>query len=364
MKPKNTPIVKSRREYFGGIIFRERPAFLAHVNKSHADAYRLTETKGAIMRKDILTAPLDAHFAITTRCNKYCKGCYSTGREDEAKDIPLAKAKAVIDKLAELGVFSLSFGGGEPALHPELFEIADYARSKNILPNMTSNGLNMTEQFANNCSVFGNVHFSIHTPKDKEHIFEAARVYSKATRKKPGLNLLLTRETLPELDEILRMAKKSGIHKVLFLRYKTTAKNTGSGELCIDNEIEGLPMHFINLKRANKRLMFLIDCSLFQIFAEHGFSNTAAYFKYDTNGCMGANAYIAIDVDAMYKPCSFWHETFGDILKLDFETWINNPKLNEFRNVRRDVYCTQCDYEELCNGGCRMLYHIPCHHFR
>ncbi|MCL2147288.1 MAG: radical SAM protein, partial [Synergistaceae bacterium] len=147
-----------RREYFGGLIFRERPGFVAHVNKAYADAYNIPEKEGAILCEGVFSAPLDAHFAITTRCNMFCKGCYNTRQEDEAKDISVDMAKAVIDKLSDMGVFSLSFGGGEPALHPNIFEIAAYAREKQILPNITTNGLTMTEQFAEECSVFGNIH--------------------------------------------------------------------------------------------------------------------------------------------------------------------------------------------------------------
>ena len=356
MKIKYSPITKQRREHFGGIIFREYPAFVAHVNKKCADAYNIPETKGAIMCEGIFSAPLDAHIALTTRCNMFCEGCYSTCIDDEPKDIPLEKAKAVIDKLSELGVFSLSFGGGEPTLHPDIFEIAEHARKRQLLPNMTTNGLAITEQIAEKYSVFGNVHFSIHKPQDMEHVFSASHIYYKATGKKPGLNLLLTAKTMPHLEEIIYKAKKADIKKVLFLRYKKTAKNINVYGLNADKELEELLPRLKKIQRANKRLMFLYDCSLFEVFAEHGSSDIKAYHKYDNNGCMGGNAYIAIDIDGMYKPCSFWHESFGNILELDFEHWNNNSKLNEFRSMRKGEICGDCEFEELCAGGCRLLY--------
>ena len=77
---------------------------------------------------------------------------------------------------------------------------------------------------------------------------------------------------------------------------------------------------------------------------------------YDNNGCLGGNAYIAIDVDGMYKPCSFWYEPFGCISDINFDYWVHNDKLNDFRNMRKDESCLNCDYVELCNGGCRLLY--------
>jgi len=356
MRVKYPPIIKARREYFGGIVFREHPAFVAYVNKAYADAYNIRKTKGAILQDGVFSAPLDAHLAITTRCNMFCNGCYNTRKEDEQRDISIDKAKVVIDRLSELGLLSLSFGGGEPTLHPGIFQIAAYAREKQILPNMTTNGLTMTEEFAEKCSVFGNVHFSIHKLHDMKHILSAIRTYRKVTGKKPGLNLLLTTETIPHLDEIIYKTKKIGIEKVLFLRYKTTAKNMDIQGLSIDKELSGIPSRLKQLQQANKQLMFLYDCSLFEALAENGFTDIITYRKYDSNGCQGGNAYIAIDVNGMYKPCSFWHEPFGNVLDIDFDYWVYNSQLNEFRNKRKDVSCTHCEFLELCAGGCRLLH--------
>ena len=357
MKRKSQPIIKARREYFGGVIFRERPAFVAYVNREYADAYNIPETKGAIMRDGVFSAPLDAHFAITTKCNLHCRGCYSTYKEDDQKDVSMDAAKAVIDKLAALGVLSLSFGGGEPTLHPGIIEIAAYARRRNVLPNMTTNGLAMTEQFAGKCAVFGNVHFSVHGLQDMNHVYSAMRMYRKATGNRPGLNVLLTTETLPHLDGILHEARKSGVRKVLFLRYKTTSINMDVEGLSIsDGELEELPLILRRLGAKNRGLMFLFDCSLFEVLAEQDFSDLSTYRKYDSRGCWGGNAYIAIDVNGMLKPCSFWEEHFGSVLDICFDNWVDSPKLNEFRGMRRGDSCSRCEYEELCMGGCRLLH--------
>ena len=355
---KYPPIVKARREYHGGVIFRERPAFMAHVDNAYADAYGIRETPGSVLREGVFTAPLDAHLALTTRCDLYCEGCYSVREGDEPADIKMDTAKAVMDKLSDLGVFSVSFGGGEPALHPGIFEIAVYARERSILPNMTTNGLSMTERFAGQCSVFGNVHFSIHKPCDRERVYAAMRIYRCATGKRPGLNLLLTKETLPSLESIVGGAAESGARKILLLRYKTTAKNAGARYLDADSELPDLPGRLRKLRLGAKRIMFLADCSLFEIFAESGFSDVKPYRRHDSNGCMGANAYIAIDVNGMYKPCSFWPETIGSVLDLGFGEWMHNQKLAEFRSMRRGESCASCAYAELCAGGCR-LFHAP-----
>jgi radical SAM protein with 4Fe4S-binding SPASM domain len=170
------------------------------------------------------------------------------------------------------------------------------------------------------------------------------------------LNLLLTSETLPHLDEILYEIKRAGIKIVLFLRYKTTAKNKDIKGLCIEKDIKEIPGRLRQLQLAHKGLMFLYDCSLFELLAKHGFADINTYRKYDYNGCFGGNAYIAIDVDGMYKPCSFWNESFGNVLDINFKDWIYNDRLVDFRNMRKDESCSLCEFLELCGGGCRLLY--------
>lgn len=49
-----------------------------------------------------------------------------------------------------MSVFSIVFGGGEPFARKEIFEIAEYARNKGIVPNVTTNGYFINEENAEN----------------------------------------------------------------------------------------------------------------------------------------------------------------------------------------------------------------------
>lgn len=348
-------LIKMRREAFGGIIFAETPGFVSYVNNSMADCLGIKKKEGIVFKENIYSSPLDAHFAVTTKCNMYCKGCYNTVKSDEKKDIDFDKAKRIIDNLASLSVLSVSFGGGEPTLYPHIIELAEYTRSRNILPNITTNGLTMTDDFAKKCIVFGNVHFSIHKPEDIETAFNAAEIYKNNTRKKAGLNLLITKETYPLLEQIVKRANKSAFKKILFLRYKQTKKNMDTEGLNADDLIKNALLKIKELSR-HSRLMFLFDCSVLQEIASLGLIPPRRLERVDANGCMGANAYIAIDADGMYKPCSFWNETFGDAQTLDYNEWIKSSKLNEFRSFKCREHCNACDYSKVCNNGCRLDY--------
>jgi MoaA/NifB/PqqE/SkfB family radical SAM enzyme len=70
-------------------------------------------------------APFHAQLVVTRRCNLSCGYCSEF--DDHSAPVPSERLRERIDKLAELGTLSLEFTGGEPLLHPELFELVEYA---------------------------------------------------------------------------------------------------------------------------------------------------------------------------------------------------------------------------------------------
>ncbi len=94
-------IIKTRREKFGGIVFFEKPGFVGYVNSAMADAIGIKKNRNAHYIDAVFASPLDAHFAVTTRCNMYCKGCYNTIKSDANVDIDLNKEFYFIGKTDE-----------------------------------------------------------------------------------------------------------------------------------------------------------------------------------------------------------------------------------------------------------------------
>ena len=346
-------IRKVRPESFGGLVFSEKPGYVAYLNKSTAKLMRIKNDDNITLPEGIFSFPMDAHFALTTRCNLFCKGCYNTTVADDKCDMDFEKAKRIIDNLSKMNVFSVSFGGGEPTLYPQLFELAAYARSKNVLPNITTNGVNMTAELAAKMKIFGNVHLSLHAMKDKEQVERAVRLLKKARIKQIGLNLLLSTDTVPNIESIFKWAKSMGFQRVLCLRYKHTEKNKGITDMSIDNNYRSI---FEDIYKFGKkyRLKVMCDCSAVQEFLGYGAMSKKLLYYLDTNGCQGGNAYIAITVDGKVKPCSFWSETFFDAETMTQDDWLNNEKIVSFRNMYHSENCKNCEHINLCNGGCRL----------
>src|SRR5690606_17283152 len=89
----------------------------------------------------VLSAPLEAHLQLTNRCAAGCTGCYTGASAGGApNEWGLAAWTRAIDALADAGVFHVALGGGESATLPWLGELADHARRRGIVPNLTTSG--------------------------------------------------------------------------------------------------------------------------------------------------------------------------------------------------------------------------------
>lgn len=78
------------------------------------------------------------HIEVTSGCNEHCTHCYQI--HDRKRDMELNLALDVLGQLDEMGTVSTTFSGGEPFLHPDFFEILSYARKKDFIINVLTNG--------------------------------------------------------------------------------------------------------------------------------------------------------------------------------------------------------------------------------
>ncbi|MFH0954459.1 MAG: radical SAM protein [Verrucomicrobiota bacterium] len=345
-------IQKRRREWFGGIVYSENPGFAMHVDHAMADSLGIPPAEGLV--EGLYSAPLDAHIAVTTRCNRKCRECYALNRDEPGVDLPPEQGRAIIDRLAAMDVFTVAFGGGEPFLYPHLFELASHARLRNIVPNITTNGSLIERDTADRCRIFGSVHVSCHRARDLEALSVPVRLLS-AVGVTPGLNMLVTSESFDDLPEVFRWAGRQGIGRVLLLRFKLTANNPESSPLLLSaGQLRQLPAIVRRLSRRHG-ILPLFDCSLFPTLTGYRWAARKRLEYFDVEGCRGGNKFLAVTVSGDFKPCSFWPTTFGRAADLDRTTWAANPRLNEFRRQREHAACDACSQVNLCNGGCRLM---------
>ena len=92
-----------------------------------------------------IKTPVFGSFEVTRRCNSKCSFC-PIGNEDPNKqtkfeELSTADAKKVFDEFASVGIFAVSYLGGEPLMRNDLYEIADHAHSHDIISQTVTNGI-------------------------------------------------------------------------------------------------------------------------------------------------------------------------------------------------------------------------------
>ena len=88
--------------------------------------------------------PYMAMFETTLMCNMFCEYCIF-GEDGKFNDLKSRGERERIfrriDEMCEIGVFALSFSGGEPLLNPHTCDYIAYAADKGLWTSMPTNGL-------------------------------------------------------------------------------------------------------------------------------------------------------------------------------------------------------------------------------
>ncbi len=92
------------------------------------------------MRRQGLTAPICLTWEITYGCNLRCVHCLSSSGRRRQDELSTAEAKRLLDEWADMQVFYINVGGGEPLLRRDFFELMEHALARRIGVKFSTNG--------------------------------------------------------------------------------------------------------------------------------------------------------------------------------------------------------------------------------
>lgn len=88
----------------------------------------------------------DLCFEVIQTCPNKCKFCSSNASMEKTKIIELEQFKRTINHfMKQGGIEELSISGGEPFLHPDLFEMVKFSKESGIRTVVFTSGIKMTE---------------------------------------------------------------------------------------------------------------------------------------------------------------------------------------------------------------------------
>jgi radical SAM protein with 4Fe4S-binding SPASM domain len=371
------PARRMRFERFGAIVQTVVPRALVFVDRAYAR--RVLKTSGSPLWRGaepavgevVLSAPLEAHLQLTNRCTAGCTGCYTGASPEGApNEWGLVEWTRTIDALADAGVFHVALGGGESAILPWLGQLAEHARRRGIVPNLTTSGLAGLESLLPIADLFGQINVSIDGLGDAYAAVrgfdgfaraDAAVKALRAVKREIGINVVVTRHNFAELDAIFAYASERRLSEVELLRFKPSGRGarTYEAQRCSDAQHRAfLPTILAATKRHALRIK--VDCSYTPMLAHHK-PDRALLAELAVYGCTGGDFLVGAKAGGQLTACSFASPPppiAGERPRIDglAAYWEAPDAFGAFRTWQAAAEpCASCDYLALCRGGCRVV---------
>ncbi|HIE16885.1 MAG TPA: radical SAM protein [Dehalococcoidia bacterium] len=321
---------------------------------------------------------------LSHNCNLYCAHCRSSSADNlHHEGLSTQESFRLVDEILEVGKPVLILTGGEPLLHPDLFQIAEYAVSKGLRVVLGTNGTLITETIARKLKEIpvSRVAVSIDFPtpqlqdrfRGKTGAFQAAMA-GIANAQQAGIevqiNSTITRLNVRYLDKLLDLALKVGA--VAFHPFMLVPTGRGKGLKAVEMSPEEYEQI---LNWVNDRQEELTDRISFkptnaphyqrirrQRNKKHSLPGTSFADKTgatkegisEVRGCLAGISFCFISYQGKIQGCGFLDIEAGDIKERSFsEIWKSSSLFSQLRqrsNIKGK--CGICEYKSVC-GGCR-----------
>ncbi|MBA7558965.1 putative mycofactocin radical SAM maturase MftC [subsurface metagenome] len=311
-------------------------------------------------------SPYLIDWVITDKCNlscRHCRGMLEGGLSNE-------RAKKLIDEIAELKPGWVIVEGGEPLLHPELFELLGLMRQRQLDVHLITNGMLLTPQIITTLKQLG-VRIMISIDGATKTTYETIRhgaIFEKVVQSarncaKEGLleaiNFALLKTNYTEIPAILELASSIGARKVTLIGLKPC--HNYPEELLAPQEYEKA-IELVCQTAQKIGIEFFFDEPFFwAVVKERGLlaqmpAEGAGILCPSTTACIFGE-YLFIEPSGEVKPCSFAQLILGNVNEKSLgEIWReaqSSPLLQKIKDPKnRTGYCQCCPYLEDCKG-CR-----------
>lgn len=153
---------------------------------------------------------------LTRRCNLTCPHCYIEGGAARHNEMPASEFYRLIDEFADMGVWAVTFTGGEPTLHPEFAGLVRHARKRQLLVGIATNGMFLSPELLDSLPRDGviisvsldNLHVSA------QHDFNLATKAILRSQASGFLTNIMTntnRESIHHLDKLMSWGEQHGV---------------------------------------------------------------------------------------------------------------------------------------------------------
>lgn len=313
-----------------------------------------------------LTAPLQVFFQPTKYCNLACKHCWADAGQPRARELTILEVRKMLDQMAELGVFKLRLGGGEPLGRGDWFDIIEYANSKGIRVSLSTNATMATKAVAGKLGKLDidEIKVSLDASSEKSYDYiRGERSYRKAMRGIKNLkefvdaplyfHSVLQRDNLTEIPALVKQAEKHGVDRIVFSTIIPAgrARNNPKSLLTLDEINSALEL----AGRIGKSSRMRVETPL-KIPPAYGQKRLFEGF-----GSEEGHITCHIASDGTVSPSGLLSNVMpaGNIKETSLaELWQKSTVFKNIRSAPGNPVCNSCDYFRSCRGGSRARTYV------
>jgi len=308
-----------------------------------------------------LSAPLRVDLALTFRCQNNCVHCYAGGPH-ETSELTTEQWKEVINRLQRVGVFILTFTGGEPTLREDLIELLLYAQNKGMVTGLVTNGRKLKDKTYVSALEKSGLDFVQVTLESHEAKIHDSMTATKGSWKETvaGIknavpsqiytttNTTLSKQNAPDFLETLDFLKDLGVAAF------------GCNSLIYSGKANKIADEFaLPLETLNDLLPKIRDKAN-QLGLKFLWYTPTQYCRLDpvklglgVKSCSAAGISMCIGPNGDAYPCQSYFESLGNILKDDWQKIWNHPLATQIRKREyAERKCKDCPQLHVCGGGC------------
>jgi radical SAM protein with 4Fe4S-binding SPASM domain len=336
-----------------------------------------------ITKPQLLEAPFLVVWNLTDACNLRCRHCYQRAGLKRPDELTTPEKVRVVEELAEAGVVSIAFSGGEPLMARDFFEVAAKVKQEGMYLAVATNGTLISSDVAKRLKRVGidYVEISLDFADAASHD-EFRGVEGAFERTLQGIRncvaegiytciaTTVTKLNLQEVPEIIELAKQLKVKRFIAFNFIPTGRGIEEADLDLTDEEreELLKRLFVAneeggievLSTAPQYARVSLECSRgAKVAPTHFYVGEAAWelkvLAEFIGGCGAGRLYCAVQPNGDISPCVFMPSLkVGNLREQSFmDVWHNDQVLFKLRDrASLEGNCGKCEYKFIC-GGCR-----------
>ncbi|MBI2869607.1 MAG: radical SAM protein [Chloroflexi bacterium] len=340
------------------------------------NAKKVMPTAAGALGMGCIGFPVHPVWEVTNACNLRCRQCHAGSGKALNDELSTAEGIKLLDDMAGVAEFRmLAFGGGEPLVRKDIFELVAHARKLGFQVSIATNGTLLTTAMARELKKLGAVNLAIGLNANDREVHESITgVPGSFERSKQavyatieaGLNLQINTSAMKEnraaIPGLLDFA--SEVKARIVLLYQLVPEGRGEAEMELSTrEYLSLTEMVAGKQRTNSAIIEPTCSPQYWAYLMtrnghgiHGKSRkpgrlAQALFK----GCVAGSGLCYIKPDGEVWPCPFVPVSAGNVRRQALgDIWYRSELFNSLRDRRKltGAKCRSCHFQYLC-GGCR-----------